>query len=347
MDFLDYVAHYFDILIHPSAELAREKKNADWREGFKSYALLGMIVGLTWGIILSAILVVVGSFAQNLLPDSIAWMAGLGVVAILVLPILGAIFQIISSVVFFGIMWLISAKILGGKSTFTQILYLQSRLLWPTIFAAILIAVVMIALYFILPAIILLLTPLFILMIIVGIGYALYLQFLLILTANDFSKMRAGISLLLYLIVIILLNVGPLLLPTQTSDMITSNSLMGVINPVSIPGDLCDAKFGPFTVSQSEVTPTATSFVLVNQTGQPVEFLSVDMTGTNGEEAIAMKQLSVSGTGTTMAPNETKTVTIAHSSPLKSGKYAIVYKLAYNAGAISGIYATGECRGTI
>ena len=129
-------------------------------------------------------------------------------------------------------------------------------------------------------------------------------------------------------------------------------ALVVLINPSTIQGDQCDAKFGPFTVSQSNISATQAQLVLVNQTGQTVNFSSVDVNGTsNGTTAY---DETITNT-TQFDPNETTTVTLtlpngagAGQNPgLGTGAYNLTFSITYTAGQLSNVTAAGNCRGTI
>lgn len=122
-------------------------------------------------------------------------------------------------------------------------------------------------------------------------------------------------------------------------------ALVVLINPSTIQGDQCDAKFGQFTVSQANVDANSTQLVIVNQTGQSVTFTGVDVNGTN-PGTTAFNGTVTNMAGASMSPNETHTLYIDHAA-LSTGSYNLTYKIAYSAGQLSGLTATGNCRGTI
>ncbi|MEK6902436.1 MAG: hypothetical protein AABX02_02505 [archaeon] len=129
-------------------------------------------------------------------------------------------------------------------------------------------------------------------------------------------------------------------------------ALVVLINPNTIQGDQCDAKFGPFTVSQSDVNVNATTLVLVNQTGQSVTFTGATISGTYPGNTTFATNVSITpiGSGTTMSANETDTVILPHPSALStpgSNSYNFTYNLTYTAGQLAGVSASGNCRGQI
>lgn len=125
-------------------------------------------------------------------------------------------------------------------------------------------------------------------------------------------------------------------------------ALVVLINPSTIQGDQCDAKFGPFTVSQSDVNASATNLILVNQTGQAVNFTSASVVGTHGgNTSFTPGTTNVGGSGSSMVANETDSLIVDWTNDLNSGAYSLTYTLTYTAGQLSGVTATGSCRGTI
>ena len=124
-------------------------------------------------------------------------------------------------------------------------------------------------------------------------------------------------------------------------------ALVVLINPNTIQGNQCDAKIGPFTVSQSQVTASQAQLILVNQTGQGVTFTNADISGTDaGATAYTDTNASLSG-DTSMTANQTGSLVIAHTPNLGAGQYNLTYALTYDAGQLTGVVATGGCRGTI
>lgn len=125
-------------------------------------------------------------------------------------------------------------------------------------------------------------------------------------------------------------------------------ALVVLINPSTIQGNQCDAKIGPFTVSQSQVIAGSTQLVLVNQTGQGVTFTNASISGTyKGATTYPPDANAVMSGSTTMTPNQTGTLNIAHGTPLTAGSYNLTYTVTYNAGQLTGVVASGGCRGTI
>lgn len=124
-------------------------------------------------------------------------------------------------------------------------------------------------------------------------------------------------------------------------------ALVVLINPSTIQGNQCDAKIGPFTVSQSQVTATTTQLVLVNQTGQGVTLTDVNVSGTHGGSTAYNDTGSTFTSGTVLSPNQTVTVVVNQTPDINAGSYNLTYQLTYDAGQLQGVTASGSCRGTI
>ena len=123
-------------------------------------------------------------------------------------------------------------------------------------------------------------------------------------------------------------------------------ALVILINPSNIQGNTCDAKLGPFVISQSKIDAASWQIVLVNQTGQGVSIMDFNATGTSAGSAYA--PASVTESATTMNAGETKTFTLTPSTALTSpGSYNITMSLSYSAGNLSALTATAGCRGTV
>ncbi len=124
-------------------------------------------------------------------------------------------------------------------------------------------------------------------------------------------------------------------------------ALVVLINPSTIQGNQCDAKIGPFTVSQSQVTAATTQLVLVNQTGQGVTLTDVNVSGTHGGSTTYNDTGSTFTSGTVLSPNQTVTVVVNQTPDINTGSYNLTYQLTYDAGQLQGVTASGSCRGTI
>ena len=105
-----------------------EKKNANTMKGVKTFALAGVIVGL----LMALGMIVGGVNIFGATPGFGGVITGLGIVALVVLPIVFAILVVLSTLIVSAIIHVI-AKILGGQGTFAEFYYLYSRLAIPTI----------------------------------------------------------------------------------------------------------------------------------------------------------------------------------------------------------------------
>jgi len=158
--------------------------------------------------------------------------------------------------------------------------------------------------------------------------YNIYLTTVVISVANNISRLRALVVLLLPGIIIV--------------TLLASTALLILVNPSTVQGDQCDSKFGQFVITQSNISDKMSQFVLVNQTGQSVTFNSVEISGVSsaGKPFSANTNLSDK-----FNANETKTVTVSHPS-LGVGTYTLLYKFNYDWGNLTGLTASGSCRGT-
>lgn len=123
-------------------------------------------------------------------------------------------------------------------------------------------------------------------------------------------------------------------------------ALVILINPSNIQGDTCDSKLGPFVITQSNISADSAQLVLVNQTGQGVSSMDFNVTGTHGG-ANAYTSGTVTETPTSMTAGETATFTVNPANDLNAGTYNLTYTLTYNAGNLTGLTASAQCRGTI
>ena len=122
-------------------------------------------------------------------------------------------------------------------------------------------------------------------------------------------------------------------------------ALVVLINPGSIQGDTCDSKLGNFVISQSNIDSTQAQLVLVNQTGQGVTNMAVTATGSGVMAALSNTTLTPSYT--TMNAGDTNTMTLPFGSTFQSGTYTVTFDLTYNAGSLTGLTASAQCRGTL
>lgn len=182
------VVEYFNIIIKPEPTMQGDLKTVDRREAMKSYALVGAVFGLIIGLGIASL----GGLLSTLGGNAGLLIGGLGVLAIIVFPVLLAIFSVIGGFIGVGIMYLI-AKALGGTGTFDQQFYLSSRLIWPMFFAMI---------------------GVFILTLIPVVGvlisfvwnlYSIYLQVMLVSVAHKVSKLKALLIVLVPIILVIII----------------------------------------------------------------------------------------------------------------------------------------------
>ena len=124
-------------------------------------------------------------------------------------------------------------------------------------------------------------------------------------------------------------------------------ALVVLINPSTIQGNTCDAKLGNLIISQSNIQAGTTEFVLVNQSDAAVDTMSFTISGTNGG-TIAYVPVSATPDITSLAANQTAKVTITQVPGFISpGAYALTYALSYNAGNLTGLSASAQCRGSL
>jgi hypothetical protein len=121
------VVEYFDIIIKPEPTMREDAKHPDFREAFKSFAIMGALVGLMIGLLIA----VAGERFG---------LGSIGFLAIIIAPIvMGVLYALFSG---FGVgLNHLCARLLGGKGTFVGLYYLSSRLFWPVIFASIIISI--------------------------------------------------------------------------------------------------------------------------------------------------------------------------------------------------------------
>gem|GEM_PF-3351229 len=316
---------FFDIVLRPQETMVEDVKHVNMQEANRTIGIYGGIIGLLFGIIFSVFSIIFGAVAAGMLQNIpvVGVIAGLGLLSILIMPILGAIFALVFTHVGMHIVHFL-AKLLGGTGTFQNNYYLWSRLLWPAIAGNIIINIVI----FILNIIPILGLVIGSLLSFFWYFYNIYLTTVVISVANNISRLRALVVLLLPGIIIV--------------TLLASTALLILVNPSTVQGDQCDSKFGQFVITQSNISDKMSQFVLVNQTGQSVTFNSVEISGVSsaGKPFSANTNLSDK-----FNANETKTVTVSHPS-LGVGTYTLLYKFNYDWGNLTGLTASGSCRGT-
>lgn len=181
MDVMDF----FDILIHPKERMPKEVKKANAHEAVKTFAIVGAIVGFFIGLVIAFASGVAGIMTSTPL-------AGLGILAIIIVPIILAVFLVVGSAISSGLTWLI-ANLFGGKGTFEQNYYLSSRLLWPSTVAGVLVGIVST-----IPILGWLVQFAWIL-------YSIYLTIILISVANKLSMGHAFIAWVLPMLIMLVL----------------------------------------------------------------------------------------------------------------------------------------------
>lgn len=191
---------FFDIITKPQPTMEMEKTKANTMAAIKTFAIYGAVIGFLIGILFAVFASILGAAGavlgagQNPIVSSIA---GLGLAAIIVMPILMAILSIVGAAIGYGLYFLI-AKLLGGTGTFEQNYYLGSRLLWPLLAGYILVSIIGIILTMIHPLLGMIINLAWLL-------YMFYLTIVLIAVANAISKLRAFVVWLIPLIILTLL----------------------------------------------------------------------------------------------------------------------------------------------
>lgn len=183
MDFIEYIQH-------PRERLSEDVKKVDMDWAHKRFALCGAVIGLIIGIglalvggILGAVL---GAAAQS--NAVLGIVAGLGMLAIIIMPIVMAAVFVIGSYIGYGVMYFI-AKLVGGTGSLDANYFLGAKLLVPIIIANIIVNILgMIPL-------------LGALIHVVWFFYSIYLTVVLVSVAN---KLSMGKSLIVILVPFIL-----------------------------------------------------------------------------------------------------------------------------------------------
>lgn len=187
---------FFDIILHPVDTMAAELKHVDMQEATKSVAIYGAVVGLMIGLVIGIASAVVGAFAGGMLQSIpiVGILAGLGLAAVIIMPVLVAILVLISMHIMYRVLHFI-ATYLGGKGTFEQNFYLGSRLLWPMLVANLIVNILTVV-----PLLGQLLN-------LVWFFYSIYLMVLVISIANKIGKWKALGVLLIPMVVVTLVMV--------------------------------------------------------------------------------------------------------------------------------------------
>mgnify|MGYP001566580589 CR=1 FL=1 len=196
------VMKFFEIILRPEPVMQGLLKKTDRNEAMRTFALVGAIMGLLFGI---GAFLGAGFIGGGLL-------AGLGLIAIIVFPIIFAIMVVIGAVIGFGIITII-AGLLGGKGTFDQHFYLGSKLAIPGLIISIVTTVLGI-----IPLIGGLIGLIWNL-------YSIYLQVVLISVVGKMSKLRALVVIVIPIVIVGIL-IGSLL----------AAALVALVNPMVIGG---------------------------------------------------------------------------------------------------------------
>jgi len=185
---------FFDVLVHPREVLEKEIPNTNLNAALKTYAIYGAITGLLLGIFFALLFGFLGAIlgaATSEIPI-VGVLAGLGLASIVVMPILMVILILVSTVIVWGIYWII-AKVLGGTGTFTQNYFLSSKLVWPVLVAGLIVGILS-------------LIPLLgFLIMLAWTLYSIYIHAVAISVANKISVLKAVIVYLIPVVIIIVL----------------------------------------------------------------------------------------------------------------------------------------------
>jgi len=116
------------VLTKPEEALASEKKNAAIAKGVVPYAIIGLVIGIPLGAVIALAATLFSTFFHAGAP-----LLGLGLSAIVVLPLVCLAVIVVASLVGEGILFLF-ARLLGGRGSFAQQYYLSSLIVFPAAF---------------------------------------------------------------------------------------------------------------------------------------------------------------------------------------------------------------------
>jgi len=178
------ISTWINAFTKPQETLSKEKKNATIMEGAKNYALVGLVFGLLFGVILA---VFAGALGASI--PGMGWLAGLGVLAIVIMPIAMILFMVVGTLIGAAITHVV-AKLLGGTGKLEQLYYLTSIWMVPALVVSMVVQII----------------PVIgaILSFAIGI-YAIYLNILTVKETYGFSTLRAIAVMILPLVVIFVL----------------------------------------------------------------------------------------------------------------------------------------------
>lgn len=132
---MGFIEDWKEVLTKPKEVFAKRKKEADVMAAAKTYAILGGIVGLFYGIMLAFL----GALFAAV--PGLGWVAALGILAIPVSIILFAVLEVIGTLIGFGILYVI-AKLLGGTGDFKTHYYLPSLYILPLMVLMLVLAII-------------------------------------------------------------------------------------------------------------------------------------------------------------------------------------------------------------
>ncbi len=116
------ISSWIGSVTKPAETFAAEKPNATLGKGMLNNAIVGILVGLVVGAVIALVAAVLGAMLAAI--PGMEIITTLGILAIVVMPIVGAVGMIVGSLIS-AVIYLIFAKIFG-KGTFTQQYYLLS-----------------------------------------------------------------------------------------------------------------------------------------------------------------------------------------------------------------------------
>ena len=185
------VNDFFGVVIRPDEVLPKFLKKVDVSAADKTYAIIGAILGLIFGLLVALAGAFASVFAASAgLQQLVGIAAGLGVLAIIIFPILGAIVVVIGSR-FSAWLQAKFTRLFNGLGSFENTYYLASRMVWPLVIANILVNIVA----GIIPIIGGLIAIAWWL-------YSVYLTITLLSIANKVSKLQALAALIIGVIVV-------------------------------------------------------------------------------------------------------------------------------------------------
>lgn len=185
---------FFDILTKPDETMKTLVKKVDFMEATKTFAIYGAIIGLLIGLFLALIAGFISSMGLLAAVPGAAILGGLGLAAIVIMPIIIAILAVVGSLIGSALAWL-GVRILGGKGTVMEVYFLQSKMVWPVLVVSIIVGI-------------LTMIPLLggLINFVWGL-YSIYLTVTLLSISQKVSKLRALAGVLLLVVVVIIIAV--------------------------------------------------------------------------------------------------------------------------------------------